>query len=117
MRYFPNPAHKLETTEAGPPRWWPDKEPCPRMSPQERDVLLRDSVALDPESETSRRYAVHRGDSGLEFFEAKCTRVVEGDPEYHGHPTSRVPSKVLRIFRDRGLITTPEYRRAVRQLD
>ena len=29
MRYFPNPAHKRETTEAGPPRWRPDKEPCP----------------------------------------------------------------------------------------
>ena len=29
MYYYPNPAHKTETTEAGPPRWRPDKEPCP----------------------------------------------------------------------------------------
>ena len=30
MRYWPNPAHKRETTEAGPPAWSPDKDPCPK---------------------------------------------------------------------------------------
>jgi hypothetical protein len=29
MRYWPNPAHKAETTEAGPPLWTPDKDLCP----------------------------------------------------------------------------------------
>jgi hypothetical protein len=41
MRYWPNPAHKQETTEAGPPQWRPGKEPCPReMTVAERDELL-----------------------------------------------------------------------------
>lgn len=68
MYYFPNPAHKRETTEAGPPRWRPDKEPCPKMSPRERATLLRDSIARDPASPTSQRFAIRRGASGLEFF-------------------------------------------------
>ena len=44
MYYYLNPAHKTETTEAGPPRWRPDKEPCPRMTPRERTTLLQESV-------------------------------------------------------------------------
>ena len=69
MRYFANPAHKIETTEAGPPAWRPDKTPCPKgMTLRERTELLRDSIAEDPNSPISRRFAVRRSASGLDFF-------------------------------------------------
>ena len=118
MRYVPNPAHKQETTEAGPPRWRPDKEPCPpEMTPRERAALLRDSVPEHPDVHASRRFAFRRGESGPEFFAAQATRTTEGgEVEYHGYPTHRVPGKVLRRFRDRSDITTAEYRRLVRRL-
>ena len=60
MRYFANPAHKRETTEAGPPRWRSDKEPCSEgMTLRERTELLRESVA---ESPIHRRLPVLRFD-------------------------------------------------------
>ena len=118
VRYVPNPAHKRETTEAGPPRWRPDKEPCPpEMTPRERADLLRGSVPEHPDSPSSRRFAVRRGERGLEFFAAQATRTAEDDEvEYHGYPTQRVPGKVLREFRDRDDITAAEYRRLVKRL-
>ena len=116
MYYFPNPAHKRETTEAGPPRWRPDKEPCPNMSPQERAALLQDSIAIDPGSPTSQRFAFRRGESGLEFFTARTTQVVNGDVEFHGYPTPHVPGRVLRRFRDQDLISNAEYRSLVKRL-
>ena len=116
MRYFANPAHKIETTEAGPPRWRPDKTPCPEgMSLRERTTLLRDSVAENPDAPDSRRFAVRRTDSGLEFFAAQVTQVVNGAIEYHGYPTHRVPGKILRRFRDQGKISDAEYRRLVKR--
>jgi hypothetical protein len=116
MRYIPNPAHKLETTEAGPPRWQPSKEACPPMAPAERQDLLDRSVPADPAAPIGRRFAMRRGDQGLELYEAKLTRIASGVPEYHGHPTTRVPGKVLRVFRDHGELTEAEYRRLVREL-
>ena len=118
MRYVPNPAHKRETTEAGPPRWRPDKEPCPLdMTPRERAALLRGSVPEHADSPSSRRFAVRRGGSGLEFFAARVTRTAEDDEvEYHGYPTHRVPGPVPRRFRDRGDITAAEYRQLVKRL-
>jgi hypothetical protein len=116
MYYFPNPAHKRETTEAGPPRWRPDKEPCPSMTPRERATLLQQSVEKDAGSPSSQRFAVRRGASGLEFYTARVTRVVNGEVEYHGYPTSYVPGSVLRQFREQGLITKPEYRNLVKRL-
>jgi hypothetical protein len=116
MYYYPNPAHKRGTTEAGPPRWRPDKEPCPNMTPAERDSLLQGSVAKDPGSPTSQRFAVRRGASGLEFFTARVTRVVNDDVEYHGYPTSQVPGSVLRRFRDQGRISGAEYRSLLKRL-
>ena len=117
MRYFANPAHKLETTEAGPPAWRPDKTPCPEgMTLPERTQLLLDSIAEDPNSPTSRRFAVRRSESGLEFFAAQITQIVNGVPEYHGYPTDYVPGRILRQFRDDGAITWPEYRRLVKRL-
>lgn len=117
MRYFANPAHKLETTEAGPPRWRPDKEPCPEgMTLRQRTELLRASIAEDPESPVSPRFAVRREERGLEFFTARVTRVVDGEVEYHGYPTRRVPGTVLRQFRVQGRISQAEYRNLVKRL-
>ena len=116
MCYFPNPAHKRETTEAGPPRWRPDKEPCPNMTPRERATLLQQSLAKDPGSPTSQRFAIRRGTSGLEFFTARVTRVVNANVEFHGYPTGQVPASVLRRFRDQGRITNAEYRSLLKRL-
>ena len=118
MRYVPNQAHKRETTEAGPPKWQPDKEPCPpEMTLRERAALLRGSVPEHPDSPSSRRFAVRRGRRELEFFAAQATRTAEdAEVEYHGYPTSRVPGKVLRRFRDRGDITAAKYRQLVKRL-
>lgn len=117
MRYFANPAHKVETTEAGPPAWRPDKTRCPEgMTLQERTQLLRNSVAEDPNLPTSRRFAVRRTDSGLEFFAVQMTRIVDNETEYHGYPTFYVPVKILRQFRDDGIITRAEYRNLVKRL-
>ena len=117
MRCFANPAHKMETTEAGPPRWRPDKEPCPEgMTLRERTELLRESVAEDPDSPASPRFAVRRGESGLEFFTARVTRIVDEEVEYHGYPTRRIPGKVLRRLKDLDKISKSEYRRLVKRL-
>lgn len=117
IRSFANPAQKLETTEAGPPRWRPDKEPCPQgMTPRERKELLRESVAEDPASPMSRRFAVRRSESGPEFFAAQATRTVGDEVEFHGYPTRRVPGSVLRRFKDQGRISQAEYRRLLRRL-
>ena len=117
MRYFANPAHKVETTEAGPPAWRPDKTPCPKgMTLAERTQLLLDSIAEDPDSPAPKRFAVRRGDSGLEFFVAQMTQIVKGETEYHGYPTVYVPGRVLRQFRDDGLISRSEYNRLVKRL-
>lgn len=117
MRYWPNPAHKSETTEAGPPVWIPDKEKCPRaMTVEERNQLLLESVAVDPSDRRSRRFAVRRTASGIEFFDIKWTRDVEGVPEFHGHPASRVDRRALQTFRERELITYAEWNRLRRQL-
>lgn len=112
MRYWPNPAHKQETTEAGPPQWRPGKEPCPReMTVAERDELLECSVPLDAEDAGSRRFALRRTTRRLEFYDVKHTGIVESEHEFHGHPATWVPTQVLRIFRDRGDLTAAEYRK------
>ena len=117
MRYVPNPAHKVQTTEAGPPRWRPNKTPCPKgMTRHERSQLLKGSIAADPASPKSRRYAVRRGDAGLEFFAAQVTQVVGGKPEYHGYPADHVPGNVLREFLKKGVISRPEYSKQIRKL-
>ena len=116
MYYYPNRAHKRETTEAGPPGWRPDKEPCPNMTPQERAALLQDSIAIDPRSPTSQRFAFRRTIAGLEFFTARMTQVVKGDVKFHGYPTRQVPVSVLRAFRDQDLISQAEYRSLVKRL-
>jgi len=117
VHYWPNPAHKVETTEAGPPAWVPSKEKCPRdITIAERDALLEASIAVEPADPRSRRFAVRRTTSGLEIFDVKYTRDVDGDPEFHGHPASRIDGRVLKVFRNNGQITSAEYTRLRREL-
>jgi hypothetical protein len=86
------------------------------MTLRERSELLLGSVAEDPHSPTSRRFAVRRIESGLEFFTAQMTQVVNGEIEYHGYPAPYVPGKILRQFRDQGKISQSEYRSLVKRL-
>jgi hypothetical protein len=117
MRYWPNPAHKKETTEAGPPAWSPDKDPCPAsMTVSERNALFVASVPVDPADPHSRRFTLRRTEAGLEIFDVKWTRDVEGDAEYHAHPATRAPPAVLRAWRDAGNLSKAEYARLRREL-
>src|SRR4051812_32699721 len=117
MRYWPNPAHKRETTEAGPPRWGPHKDFCPNgMTVQERNALLQVSLPTDVANPRSRRYVVRRTLTGPELYDIKWTRDVEGEPEFHGHPATRIKRSVLRALRDAGQLTEPEYQRFARDL-
>ena len=43
-------------------------------------------------------------------------RTVEEVAEYHGYPTVRVSARVLRQFRDQGMISNAEYRALVKRL-
>jgi hypothetical protein len=79
------------------------------MTIEERNALLVLSIPEDPANPHSRRYTFRRTDHGLEFFEAKWTRDVDGDPEFHGHPTRHVPGRVLRQFLGNSSITRTEY--------
>ncbi len=109
MRYWPNPAHKGATSEGGPPRWGPHKAKCPPMSVEERERLMAESIAEDEAVAGSTRYALRIGPSGLEWFAGCLTRLVEGEPEFHGYPCVHVPIRVLRRFRDLGKITPAQY--------
>ncbi len=120
MVYHPNPAHKLTTTEAGPPRWYPDKEPCPQMSLAERESLFRESIPIVADDPKSNRVAVRRADHGLELYIGRLTQErADGTLEFHGHPVTpgrpKIPPAALRELRDSGKISEPEYRRLVRQ--
>ena len=86
------------------------------MTLPERTQLLRDSIAEDPNSPKSRRFAVRRSESGLELFAAQMTRIVNGETEYHGYPTVYVPGRILRQYRGDGTITQPEYRKLIKRL-
>lgn len=117
MRYWPNPAHKKQTTEAGPPAWSPDKDPCPsEMTVAERNVLFSASVPVDLVDPHARRFAIRRTLHGIEIYDVKWTRDVEDDPEFHGHPATRVPPSVLKAWRDAGTITQAEYGRLRKEL-
>ena len=117
MHYWPNPAHKRTTTEAGPPRWSPDKESCPSdLTVEERNQLFEASVPIDANNPQSRRFAIRRTAAGLEIYDIKYGRDVDGDPEFHGHPASRIDRRVLKALKDSGVITEAEYRRLAREL-
>ncbi|MEM9558453.1 MAG: SHOCT domain-containing protein [Acidobacteriota bacterium] len=116
--YEPSPQHKWGTTEAGPPKWNPDKERCPRdLGLEERDALLAASVSKTDDRLDPRRWALRRTERGVEIYESKLTIVKpDGTIVVHGHPTRRMPPKILRAMRDQGLITSAEYQRLRRDL-
>jgi hypothetical protein len=120
MHYWPNPAHKRSTTEAGPPRWHPGKAPCPdAMSAIERSRLLLCSVPEVADDPRSRRYALRRATDGrAEVFVADFTCDEGTEFVFHGypwhHPEFRpnprmIPVRVLRAWLDRGDISRAEY--------
>ena len=113
MRYIPNPMHKWKKTEAGPAKLRPEKTPCPlEMTSADSKALLLNSIPENPDNPQSRRFAVRRGSSGLEFFAARATRTDNsGEVEYHGYPVKGVPGKVLRQLKNDGHITSAEYNR------
>lgn len=115
VKYWPNPAHKVETTEAGPPEWHPGKDPCPPdMTVDERTALLDCSIACDPDDPIARRWTMRRSQDGLEFFDIKWTGGLDGENIFHGHPASYVPAVILRTFRDLGHISQAEYRQLIK---
>lgn len=117
MKYWPNPAHKRETSEAGPPRWHPNKSACPPMTVEERQKLFLESVPEDGDQPASPRYAFRVGPRGYEWFAARLTRVSpEGETEFHGYPTDHVPPRVLRRFRDLQRLSDAEYRRLLKEV-
>lgn len=117
MRYWPNPAHKKHTSEAGPPAWSPDKDPCPPdMTVRERNALFLSSTPADPADPHSRRFVLRRTAQGIELYDVKWTRDVQDDPEFHGHPATRVPPVILKAWRDAGILTQAEYVRLRREL-
>ncbi len=87
------------------------------MTVPERDELLRASVPISPDDPRSRRFAVRRTATGLlELFDIKFTRDVDEDFEFHGHPASRIDRGVLKVLRDRGVVTAAEYNRLRKDL-
>jgi hypothetical protein len=119
LTYVPNPAHKVTTSEAGPPRWHPDKAACPTdLSPGEMRSLMEESLAEDDDPLNPRRYALRRVGNRSEWFTSRLTRRrPDGTIEIHGHPIDpereRIPPKVLRRFRHTGRISKSEYKRLV----
>lgn len=118
--YYPNPAHKKGTTEAGPPEWYPAKTACPdTMTLEERDQLVAESLPLSEDPLDPSRIAVRRVEGRLEWYRTMQTRRhPDGRIEIHGHPFEpgypKIPPAVLRRMRDSGLITAREYTRLVK---
>ena len=84
------------------------------MTVDERGALLEAAVPLSEEDPSSRRFNVRRlSDGSLQVFDAKCHDT--SIPEFHAHPATFVPTKVLRAFRDSMLISDPEYKRLVKE--
>ena len=112
MRYWPNPAHKRETSEAGPPGWRPGKTKCPDdMTVAERNKLLETSIPADPSKPCSRRYNIRRGAHGLELYDFQCAPDENDEPVCHGYPTTFLPGPILRVLLADGKISQPEYSR------
>jgi hypothetical protein len=116
--YAPNPVHKREWTEVGPPAPRSDKSPCPNdITAVECHALLRGSIPEDPNDPRSRRFAVRRSDGGAELFAGQAHSPAGQEPiEFHGYPVATAPAKVLRQLRNRGDLLLPEYRRFIRGL-
>ncbi|MCC7383741.1 MAG: hypothetical protein IT384_18005 [Deltaproteobacteria bacterium] len=87
------------------------------MTVEERNHLLEASVPIDRDDPHSRRFTVRRVDGGaLELYDLKWTRDVDGEPEFHGHPATRIDRSVLKALRERKDITDSEYKRLAKRL-
>jgi hypothetical protein len=86
------------------------------MSVEEREQLMAASIPEDDAVPGSPRYALRDGPGGREWFVGRCTRIVDGESEFHGYPCFHVPIKVLRRFRDLGHIAQAEYERLRKEL-
>jgi len=92
------------------------KTHCPDdITVEEREDLLAQAVPVSEKDPCARRYAMRRGEHGIELFDAKLTQLDDGEPEFHGHPATFVPANVLRRFREEGRIEGSEYRRLVKR--
>lgn len=116
--YAPNPVHKREWTEVGPPAPRSDKSPCPtEITAVECRALLQESIPEDPNDPRSRRFAVRRSDDGAELFAGQAHSPTGRKPiEFHGYPVPTAPAMILRQLRDRGDLLQQEYRRFIRGL-
>jgi hypothetical protein len=86
------------------------------MTVEERNVVFAASVPVDASDPRSRRFAVRRTSTELEIFDLKYGRDVDGAPEFHGHPASRIDRAALKRLRDTGQITSAEYTRLRKEL-
>jgi hypothetical protein len=86
------------------------------MSVEERERLMLESVPEYPDSPTSPRYAFRITAQGFEWFAGRFTRMVDGEPEFHGYPCSVVPIAVLKRLRVAGRLTPAQYRWLVKDL-
>lgn len=115
--YQANPKHKRGARGGGPPRWFPDQDSlCPDdITTQMAQALLDESIDdIDEAHPDGRaRYAV---DEQGRFFKAYSE---DHGETWHGYPIreglvgDQVPTRVLRQFRRRGLITKARYKSLV----
>ena len=115
LRYRENPKHKRGCRGEGPPRWFPSRESlCPDdLSLSEAEDLLASSIegrdVAHPDARA--RYAM---DGQGRFFKGYSE---DGGQTWHGYPVRRelvprqVPTRVLREFVERGLLTRPDYKK------
>ncbi len=117
--YKKNEKHKRGAVGQGPPRWFPSNA---SFCPDDHDLplkvaqeLLESSVeGRSPEHADARaRYAYQGG-----VYYKGYPEGVDGDNElWHGYPVRRdqvpkeIPSRILREFRNRQLISSAEYRK------
>lgn len=117
LDYCGNPKHKAGCSGDGPPRWFPSTASiCPEdISYDDAVLLLSDSVdAKSAEHPNAKaRYAL---DSQGRFFKAYSE---DGGQTWHGYPVAeelvrrQIPSRVLREFKTRGLLSAAEYKRLI----
>lgn len=119
LQYEENPKHKPGASGDGPPRWFPSRDSiCPDDVDSElAQELLNDSVSGTDEAHPNRkaRYALYEG----QFFKGYQTEERAGVEVWHGYPVSRdlvseqIPARVLRVFRERKLLSSAEYKKLI----
>jgi len=119
--YRKNDKHKKGACGSGPPRWFPSTSSlCPEdLSHEEAQELLEDSLEGKSADHPNNgaRFAYRAG----HFYKGYCEQnACEGQHEiWHGYPVSRelvpsqVPARILRSFRDNGLISKAEYKKLI----